>query len=45
MFLLDTVIISEIRKKKPDSGVLRWVSQQQDNPKPDEPEPKKFKRG
>ena len=31
MFLLDTVIISEIRKKKPDSGVLRWVSKQQDD--------------
>ena len=26
MFLLDTVIISEVRKKKPDAGVLRWIS-------------------
>ena len=31
MFLLDTVIISEIRKKKPDAGVLRWMSTQQDD--------------
>ena len=31
MFLLDTVIISEIRKEKPDAGVLRWISEQQDD--------------
>ncbi len=31
MFLLDTVIVSELRKKKPDAGVLRWVSKQQDD--------------
>lgn len=28
MFLLDTVIISEIRKKQPDSGVIEWLSSQ-----------------
>ena len=28
MFLLDTAIVSEIRKKKPDAGVLRCVSKQ-----------------
>lgn len=31
MFLLDTVIISELRKKRPDAGVLRWISGQEDN--------------
>lgn len=31
MYLLDTVIISELRKTKPDAGVLRWVTGQQDN--------------
>jgi hypothetical protein len=31
MFLLDTVIISELRKKRPDAGVLRWISGQQDS--------------
>ena len=31
MFLLDTVIVSELEKKKPDAGVLRWVSRQQDD--------------
>ena len=31
MFLLDTVIVSEIRKKKPDAGGLRWVSKQKDD--------------
>ncbi|MEW6513501.1 MAG: type II toxin-antitoxin system VapC family toxin [Pseudomonadota bacterium] len=31
MFLLDTVIISELRKAKPDAGVVRWISQQQDS--------------
>jgi len=31
MFLLDTVIISELRKTRPDTGVLRWISGQQDN--------------
>jgi predicted nucleic acid-binding protein len=28
MFLLDTVIVSEIRKKQPDSGVIEWISRQ-----------------
>lgn len=31
MFLLDTVIVSELRKKTPDAGVVRWVSAQQEN--------------
>jgi len=31
MFLLDTVIISELRKKRPDAGVVRWISGQQDD--------------
>jgi len=31
MFLLDTVIVSDLRKKKPDAGVLRSVSKQQDD--------------
>jgi len=31
MFLLDTVIISELRKKHPDTGVVRWISGQQDD--------------
>jgi hypothetical protein len=31
MFLLDTVIISELRKQRPDAGVLRWISGQQDS--------------
>lgn len=31
MFLLDTVVISEIRKRTPDPGVLRWLSKQQDD--------------
>jgi predicted nucleic acid-binding protein len=31
MFLLDTVVISELRKKKPDAGVVRWISGQQDD--------------
>lgn len=30
MFLLDTVILSELRKTKPNAGVVRWISQQQD---------------
>lgn len=29
MFLLDTVIISELRKRQADAGVVRWVSQQE----------------
>lgn len=29
MFLLDTVIVSELRKRQPDAGVLDWVSAQQ----------------
>ena len=28
MFLLDTVIVSELRKRQPDVGVLAWVSAQ-----------------
>ncbi|MBI4984474.1 MAG: type II toxin-antitoxin system VapC family toxin [Rhodocyclales bacterium] len=28
MFLLDTVIVSELRKKKPNVGVVRWISKQ-----------------
>jgi len=28
MFLLDTVIVSELRKKKPNAGLVRWVSMQ-----------------
>jgi predicted nucleic acid-binding protein len=31
MYLLDTVIISELRKTRPDAGVARWLSGQQDN--------------
>jgi predicted nucleic acid-binding protein len=31
MFLLDTVIISELRKRQPDRGVLGWVSAQQED--------------
>ncbi len=31
MFLLDTVIVSELRKTKPDAGVVRWTSKQQDD--------------
>ncbi|MBA3033123.1 MAG: type II toxin-antitoxin system VapC family toxin [Gammaproteobacteria bacterium] len=30
MYLLDTVIISELRKRKTDTGVLRWISSQSD---------------
>lgn len=30
MFLLDTVVISELRKARPDSGVVRWISKCQD---------------
>lgn len=28
MFLLDTVIVSEARKTRPNAGVVRWLSQQ-----------------
>lgn len=28
MFLLDTVIVSDIPKKQPDSGVIEWISRQ-----------------
>jgi len=28
MFLLDTVIVSELRKKRPNVGVVRWLSKQ-----------------
>jgi len=31
MFLLDTVIVSELRKKRPDAGLVRWISKQQDD--------------
>lgn len=31
MFLVDTVIVSELRKKRPNAGVVRWVSKQQDD--------------
>lgn len=31
MFLLDTVIVSELRKAKPNAGVMRWISRQQDD--------------
>jgi predicted nucleic acid-binding protein len=31
MFLLDTVIVSELRKRQPDVGVLGWVSAQQED--------------
>jgi len=31
MFLLDTVIVSELRKNKPNAGLVRWVSKQQDD--------------
>ncbi len=30
MFLLDTVIISELRKQRPNAGVLRWIAKQQE---------------
>ena len=30
MWLLDTVVLSELRKRTPDHGVLNWLSQQQD---------------
>lgn len=31
MFLLDTVIVSELRQRQPDRGVLGWVSAQQED--------------
>ena len=31
MFLLDTAIVSELRKKRPNPGMVRWVSKQQDD--------------
>jgi len=31
MFLLDTVIVSELRKKRPNAGVIRWISKQQED--------------
>ena len=31
MFLLDTVIVSELRKRQPDVGVLGWISTQQED--------------
>lgn len=30
MYLLDTVVISELRKARPDAGVVRWISARQD---------------
>lgn len=30
MYLLDTMIVSELRKKMPQPAVLRWMSKQQD---------------
>ena len=31
MFLLDTVIVSELRKRQPDRNVLGWISAQQED--------------
>lgn len=31
MFLLDTVIVSEARKARPNAGVVRWLSKQPEN--------------
>lgn len=31
MFLLDTVIVLELRKSKPDAGVVHWISKQLDD--------------
>lgn len=31
MFLLDTVIVSELRKKTPDVGVVEWIAAQPDD--------------
>jgi predicted nucleic acid-binding protein len=31
MFLLDTVIVSELRKRQPDRNVLSWISAQQED--------------
>ena len=31
MFLLDTVIVSELRKKRSNVGVVRWVSKQRED--------------
>jgi predicted nucleic acid-binding protein len=31
MFLLDTVIVSELRKQQPDRSVLTWLSAQQED--------------
>lgn len=30
MFLLDTVVVSELRKRRPDAGLLRWFKDQPD---------------
>lgn len=30
MYLLDTCVIAELRKKRPDAGVLGWILKQQD---------------
>lgn len=30
MYLLDTVVISELRKARPDGGVVRWIAARQD---------------
>ena len=31
VYLLDTVVISELRKAKPDAGVVRWISKREDD--------------
>jgi toxin FitB len=31
MILLDTVVLSELRKNRPSSKVIQWVQQHQDN--------------
>lgn len=31
MFLLDTVVLSELRKARPNAGVVRWVSKQDED--------------
>ena len=31
MYLLDTVIVSELRKRKPEAAVVRWISEQPDD--------------
>ena len=31
MFLLDTVVVSELRKKKPNAHLLDWLAKQRDD--------------